>query len=62
MFKGIFTALLTPFDKENKELYETKKEENKDKTKHFNHVMKNPIRRRRMKRHSSKKADDNLKT
>jgi inhibitor of KinA sporulation pathway (predicted exonuclease) len=36
-----------PFDEDNKKLYDEKKEENKDKTKHFNHVMKNPIRRLR---------------
>ena len=42
-----------PFDETNQKLYETKREENKEKTKHFNHVMKNPIRRKRGKRHEN---------
>lgn len=39
-----------PFDEENRKLYEDKREENKDKTKHFNRMMKGiPFRRKRPK-------------
>jgi inhibitor of KinA sporulation pathway (predicted exonuclease) len=45
---------LYPFDEENQKLYEEKKEENAQKTKHFNSMMKHPIMRRKRKKQKEK--------
>ena len=45
---------LYPFDEDNEKLYYEKKEENAQKTKHFNSMMKHPMMRRRRRKQKEK--------